>query len=259
MPWPLKDDFRPGEPLSQVSSDWLNTVARILNYLSGDGVRIEKTPVPSPASPWLIYADTATGGGASLSDATPLDLASTGDHGTSSSGSRSDHKHPALPTITNQQEIDTSDGDEATNAATWTPNGYNIKVWFHRFARVGDAGLQKIIGLRHFKIFNGVTGGLIQVGAEEQYTMMSLYPENPGDCTDLGLAGEGGSDSVLTDTWTSGGSSGCDFFMITRIRLDNGSANSNLYAYARLMRITADGRIYSIGAETRITISPTSS
>jgi hypothetical protein len=44
MGHPLNQNFIPNEPLSRLTADWLNTVARTLNTLAGDGIAISKPP-----------------------------------------------------------------------------------------------------------------------------------------------------------------------------------------------------------------------
>jgi len=56
MGYPLKEDFVKG-PITQVSSSWFNTVARILNHAIGANITITKTAEPTASAPW-IWANT---------------------------------------------------------------------------------------------------------------------------------------------------------------------------------------------------------
>lgn len=57
MSWPLQEKFTPGAPISQVPREWFETVSKILNYLEGAGVTIEKSADPSESNPWRIRLD----------------------------------------------------------------------------------------------------------------------------------------------------------------------------------------------------------
>jgi hypothetical protein len=55
--WPLREDFKPGAPLSQIEADWLNMVARILNHLRVVGGKLSKTANPTETTPWTIEVE----------------------------------------------------------------------------------------------------------------------------------------------------------------------------------------------------------
>ena len=44
MAWPIKSTFKADDPVASVSADWHNTVANVLNDITGVGCAIEKTP-----------------------------------------------------------------------------------------------------------------------------------------------------------------------------------------------------------------------
>lgn len=57
---PLKDDFKPGEPLSHITADWLNTVAAFINSLQVAGtLAMERPAMPSKDNPVRIIGYTA--------------------------------------------------------------------------------------------------------------------------------------------------------------------------------------------------------
>jgi hypothetical protein len=58
--WPLKDDYKAKGPIAALSADWLNTVAHILNDLTGKGCQIQKT---ASGYGWQVVVDDGTGGG----------------------------------------------------------------------------------------------------------------------------------------------------------------------------------------------------
>lgn len=142
--WPLKDDFKPGDLVNQPDSDWLNTVARILNYFRGIGVRIVKTTSPSESCPWSLEIDPSVGGGGSpLSDEEELEQwpwpVSDGDEyafpGDLEVAARADHSHfgaPAAPTIPENYTVPTnfwgefsgaSGGGAAPTTNSWVARG----------------------------------------------------------------------------------------------------------------------------------------
>lgn len=92
--------------------------------------------------------------------------------------------------------------------------------------------------------------------ADHVHKGVNAAPSNPGTVSDLGVASEGSSDDALTTTWTAG-TAGVNVWLVTRFRLNNSVSNSTLYMYLRPAKLTADGRIYSVGAETRVEISGT--
>lgn len=55
MGYPLEANFKTGQPPSAVPADWYNTVAQILNDLTGVGVQIVKTPM---GLGWKIIVET---------------------------------------------------------------------------------------------------------------------------------------------------------------------------------------------------------
>ncbi len=82
-------------------------------------------------------------------------------------------------------------------------------------------------------------------------------PADPGDQTDLGVAGEGTANTADTSSWTAG-TTGVDLWVVTRVELNNNATNTPFNAYLRMVRITPDGRIYYISGETKVLISGTS-
>lgn len=178
MAFPLKNDFVAGGPVNQFDADWHNTVSNILNYLSGVGVVIQKTPVPGQASPWKLVVDIASAfnGFLNANAATIQPPANTGSAGAAltSSAAKADHAHPAQPTgLGSQVHIDTSAGGGAV-ATTWLANNANkqpLKIWRHRCYYDGTTGSEKLVGVKHYEIYNPVTGGLIEVGGESTYTI----------------------------------------------------------------------------------------
>lgn len=176
MPFPLKDDFKPG-PLTQLTADWLNTVARILNYLSTNGCRLKKTPVPTAVNPWEIIVDgSASVSSAVPSDATPQPPATSGAAGTADTYSRANHVHPAMATGQGSLITIANSGTAAAQSTTWLAGNAGkqpIKRWFHRYYYDGSTGSEKIVGVQHYEIHDAVTGALLEVGAESTYTMHS--------------------------------------------------------------------------------------
>lgn len=63
MAWPLQEDFNDG-PISQVPKDWFETVAKILNHLTGVNCEVQKTALPGLLNPWKI--NISAGGDTSL-------------------------------------------------------------------------------------------------------------------------------------------------------------------------------------------------
>lgn len=97
MAFPLKNDFVAGGPVNQFDADWHNTVSNILNYLSGVGVAIQKTPVPGQASPWKLIVDISNAFNGFL-NATGSAIQTIGDANSAggaltSSAARADHVH----------------------------------------------------------------------------------------------------------------------------------------------------------------------
>lgn len=97
MSFPLKEDFKEGGPVNQYDADWHNTVSKILNYLSGNGINIVKTPVPGQGSPWKLIVDIASAfnGFLNVTDGAIQaigDASSAGGAGTRSTA-KSDHVH----------------------------------------------------------------------------------------------------------------------------------------------------------------------
>ena len=174
MAYPLQEDFKQGGPVNQFDADWHNTVSKILNYLSGDGINILKTPVPGQASPWKLIVDLSQA--VAYYAGTLLPNANTGSAGTSSTAARGDHAHPAQPTAESmgtQVHIDTSAGG-GPDSTTWLANNANkqpVKVWRHRSYYDGTAGSEKLVGVKHYEIYNPITGGLVEIGAESTYTI----------------------------------------------------------------------------------------
>jgi len=57
---PLKDDFKPGQALNELSAEWLNTVAAFINTLQCSGTVVMERPVnPSKENPVKIIGYTA--------------------------------------------------------------------------------------------------------------------------------------------------------------------------------------------------------
>jgi hypothetical protein len=77
--------------------------------------------------------------------------------------------------------------------------------------------------------------------------------ENPGaNVTTIGAAEEG-SETANSSTWTAGGTNGLALYEVTRIVYNHTSALT-LYAYVRLLTFDKYGRLYSVGAETRVAV-----
>ena len=108
-------------------------------------------------------------------DATaPAEPANAGAAGSATTYPRRDHAHPAQPTgLGSTVHIDTS-ANGGANASTWVANNAGkqpVKLWRHRYYYRATAGSEAIIGVRHYEIYNPVTGGLMEVGPEAEYTM----------------------------------------------------------------------------------------
>jgi len=57
---PLKDDFKAGEPLNQVTADWLNTVAAFINTFQVSGTLVMERPaMPTKDNPVRVIGYTA--------------------------------------------------------------------------------------------------------------------------------------------------------------------------------------------------------
>jgi hypothetical protein len=97
MSFPLKNDFIPGGPVNQYDADWHNTVSNILNFLSGDGINIIKSPVPCQASPWKFVIDFARAFQGFLnptgSAIQPVGDANSAGGALTSSAAKADHVH----------------------------------------------------------------------------------------------------------------------------------------------------------------------
>jgi hypothetical protein len=82
--------------------------------------------------------------------------------------------------------------------------------------------------------------------------------EDPGeDVVTLG-AGEEGSETALTDTWTAGNDEGNGLaeWYVSRV-VYNEAGDKILYAFLRLRTLDQYGRLYSVSAETRVSVDVT--
>jgi len=76
---------------------------------------------------------------------------------------------------------------------------------------------------------------------------------NPGTSIDTLGAGTEGSDTALTDTWTAGDTNGLALWFVARVvYLD--ATSEILYAFLRKATFDNSGKLYSVSAETPITV-----
>ena len=81
-------------------------------------------------------------------------------------------------------------------------------------------------------------------------------PEDPGtDVVTIGDATEG-SEAAETTTWTYAGTNGLKLYAMTRVAYYD-AGDEILYGYVRLLTFDKYGRLYSAGAETRVSIDVT--
>jgi len=120
MSWPLPDKYPPNIPLRDlVTSEWMQTMAGIVNYLVVEYVDglpfpvIEKSATPSQQTPWKLLlplpADSVE-----LSDATPLPAAESGSPGDGTTASRSNHVHPIAHVDPPASDVDLRASTEAS-------------------------------------------------------------------------------------------------------------------------------------------------
>ena len=75
---------------------------------------------------------------------------------------------------------------------------------------------------------------------------------NPATYDTIGGTTEG-NEAAETSTWTAGGANGLRFYVQSRQAYFN-AGDAKWYAYVRLLTLDRKGRLYSLGAETRIEI-----
>jgi len=81
-------------------------------------------------------------------------------------------------------------------------------------------------------------------------------PEDPGAAVvTIGSAAEG-AEAAETTTWTYAGTNGLKLYAMTRVAYYD-AGDETVYGYVRLLTFDKYGRLYSIGAETRISIDVT--
>jgi len=84
---------------------------------------------------------------------------------------------------------------------------------------------------------------------------------DPAYYTTIGDATEG-SEAAETTTWTYGDKDGSDnvkglrFYAMTRAAYYH-AGDKTVYGYVRLIKVDKNGKIYSVGAETRVEIDAT--
>ena len=181
MPFPLPEDFKPGTPLCDlITTEIMKTVTGILNHLTvevRDGVDypyIEKTARPGEQQPWVIVLPSQSATGPELANTTPLPNAATGSEGIAETASRSDHAHPAQPSLGTLLDPGNSGISTAKTATAWLATNTNkqpIKIWRHRFYYDGTSGSEKLVGVQHYEIINPITGGIVEIGSESTYTI----------------------------------------------------------------------------------------
>lgn len=77
--------------------------------------------------------------------------------------------------------------------------------------------------------------------------------ENPGAAiVTIGAAAEG-SETAATNTWTAGGANGLAEWYVSRV-VYNDTGDKTLYAFLRKRTYDLSGRLYSVSAETRVTV-----
>ena len=88
--------------------------------------------------------------------------------------------------------------------------------------------------------------------AEPDGVADETVPGNPGNGTTLGSAAEG-TEAALSTTWVANASTPLDMWVVSRV-VYNHAGNRVLYKMMRRMRFTQFGRLYSVGAETRVDV-----
>lgn len=106
----LKDDFKEGDSVLNIKPSWLNQVAAFINYLHGRGCIINKPSNPSETNAPFIEVAESAGGGAELSDSTPIADTATASAGVEASASRADHAHPLQVDNSNLPLVDSEFG-----------------------------------------------------------------------------------------------------------------------------------------------------
>lgn len=76
---------------------------------------------------------------------------------------------------------------------------------------------------------------------------------DPGSSIDTLGAGSEGSETASTRTWTAGGSNGLAEWYVSRV-VYNESGDKKLYAFLRKRTYDAQGLLYSVSAETQVTV-----
>lgn len=243
MSWPLQEDFKPGAPMIQVPMEWFNTVSKILNHLEGAGCRIHKTATPGSEAPWKISVPTSGGGSSTtLSDADPV-KDGTKTPGTAAAASRADHVHPLNVPASGVPYYDSAAGSQGV-AAEYSRSD-------HSHPMNVDATAPADVSM------SAAAVGTIGKYARRDHVHKLPAPANPGSTTLIGFQSEGPSDAASATSWTSGGATGLQLNIVARVRLDNASANPVLYAYVRVLKFTADGRLHSVSGEVAYAVSGT--
>ena len=80
-------------------------------------------------------------------------------------------------------------------------------------------------------------------------------PASPSSATTVGSTAEG-SESADSASWTAGSSAGLKLYVLTRVAY-NESGDKALYGFKRLLTFDSQGRLYSVGGESRFTIDQT--
>jgi hypothetical protein len=91
----VKDDFKQGDRITEISAGWFNAVAAFVNNLVGvNNIAVKRPHGPvTESSPVEIEFVGSAGTTLTLSDATPQDVSASGSAGSSLDVSRADHKH----------------------------------------------------------------------------------------------------------------------------------------------------------------------
>jgi hypothetical protein len=104
----------------------------------------------------------------------PVAPATSAAPGSSTKYARRDHVHPARAAQGTLVTMANSGAAAAQTTFGWlVGNAVSspVKRWFHRYYYRGMAGYEAIIGVQHYEINDAVTGALIEVGPESEYTM----------------------------------------------------------------------------------------
>ncbi len=174
----VNDSVLPADTASTASAGTSNRYSRA-DHVHVAGAAALETATPLADGTGAVGTSTKAAHGdhvhpANVDATAPSSLATAAAAGSSAKYSRADHAHPAQPTgLGTLVHIDTY-ANGGANTTTWVVDNAGkqaVKVWRHRFYYDGTSGAEKIVGVRHYEIYNPVTGGLVEVGPEGIYTV----------------------------------------------------------------------------------------